>query len=162
MKRVKDLLAEAEFKEYLENIAVREADRKFCRHDLTHFMDVARICYILWLEAGQPDKGKITKEIIYITALLHDIGRWREYERGGDHALISSDVAHTILERKGFPAAEIEVITQAIFTHRKLTGDETLLGRLLYRADKLSRSCFSCDVKEECHKHHYLKQQDIY
>lgn len=162
MQRVRQLLADKEFKTHLEKISSRENQRHFCKHDLAHFMDVARICYQLWLEAGCPQRALIDKEIIYAAALLHDIGRWQEYDGVGDHALISARLADTILKRMAFSPVRVELMTKAIAGHRKLQGGEGILGELLYRADKLSRHCFLCEAQTDCYKYSSLKHQDIY
>ena len=58
-----------------------EASREFCRHDVTHFLDVARLAWIENLERGLG----VSKEEIYAAALLHDIGRHLQYEKGIPH-----------------------------------------------------------------------------
>ena len=48
------------------------------------------------------------------------------------------------------PVEEIEAIVSAIRGHRAQT-DQTVLGKLLYTADKRSRNCFSCKAEPECY-----------
>ena len=44
-----------------------------------------------------------------------------------------------------------DLIISAISTHRdKNVKDDKTLNGLLYRADKLSRACFSCDAEKLC------------
>ena len=45
---------------------------------------------------------------------------------------------------------ELEAIIAAIRGHRAQT-DPTVLGKLLYTADKSSRNCFSCKAEPECY-----------
>ena len=40
------------FRSVLTKTQQAEEDREFCKHDLQHFVDVARITYILLLESG--------------------------------------------------------------------------------------------------------------
>lgn len=162
MKRVKRLLEDAKFLEYLIKIEDREAKREFCSHDLQHLMDVARISYILWLEQGCPQDNFLNKEIIYITALLHDIGRWQEYDYGYDHAIISSKLAVHFLDKLKFTAHEIDEIVRAIAVHRKGEGAETLLAKFLYKADKLARPCYKCEAIDKCYKYEVLSKQPLY
>ncbi len=61
-------------------------------------MDVARIAYILSVDGAYA----ISKEIIYAAALLHDIGKWKQYEDGTPHEKASADLAEQILEASGF------------------------------------------------------------
>lgn len=75
MKRVNKILSNVEFKSCLQTIEDFERERIFCKHGLTHLLDVARISYILNLESGL----NVPKEIIYATTLLHDIGRYDQY-----------------------------------------------------------------------------------
>ena len=53
-----------------------EQERIFCCHQMNHLLDTARIAYILSLERGIG----ISKEAIYAAAILHDIGKGRQYE----------------------------------------------------------------------------------
>ena len=89
-------------------------------------------------------------EIIYAAALLHDIGRPAEYERGIPHDEAGAEMAEELLTQCGFSREETEEICSAILSHRKNAGAETTLGRLLRQADKASRCCFSCNAKKEC------------
>lgn len=162
MERVKRLLADEEYQDYLQKIAVRELDREFCGHNIEHCFAVARICYILWLEAGCPEKGFIDKEVIYVTALLHDIGRWQQYDFGYDHAWVSGELARDILRKLNFSPSQIEMMTEAIAAHRRRENGRTLLAQLLYKADKRARVCPVCPVKEKCYKYETLANQDLY
>ncbi|MFQ9392946.1 MAG: HD domain-containing protein [Lachnospiraceae bacterium] len=67
----------------LSKIALFERDRIFCGHDMAHFLDVARLAYIFNLE----ENLGIEKEEIYTAALLHDVGRFVQYEDGTPHQL---------------------------------------------------------------------------
>ena len=59
--------------------------RIFCGHDMAHFLDVARLAYLFNLE----ENLKLEKEEIYTAALLHDVGRFVQYEDGTPHQLAS-------------------------------------------------------------------------
>lgn len=166
MKRVELVLSNLDFHRWMELNKQKEAQRKFCIHDMKHVVDVARIMYILFLESGDTkkllaalvDEKKCTvteveaKEIIYATALLHDIGRWKEYQTGEDHAQLGAEMAIPVLVTAGFNQTEIMIISKAIREHRSGVAPRTLLGEKLYRADKLSRPCLSCPVSGECYK----------
>ena len=90
------------------------------------------------------------KEVIYVTALLHDIGRCSKYEETMSHREAGPIIARPILERVGFSYGEIDDICNAIRNHGKAPEDEGSLDGLIYRADKLSRLCFNCQSKEAC------------
>lgn len=160
MKRVETLLANPVFEAYIAKNAENEKDRKFCRHGFQHLVDVARITYILMLENGDIEKFTMTnnlnrrtaKELIYAAALLHDIGRWKEYETGQDHAILSAELAVDILAETGFSQIESGLITAAILEHRRRTEEMSFLGHYLFNADKLSRICFRCDAACDCYK----------
>ena len=114
---------------------------------MTHFLDVARIALILNMEE---DYG-IDKELIYAVALLHDIGRWMQYEEGIPHEQASAKLAPEILIKSGFDEKEQKAVLGAILSHRDASvKDEKTLRGLLYRADKLSRACFACKAQEKC------------
>ena len=54
MERVNRILEHDGYQECLRKNETAEKDRRFCRHDMAHFLDVARIAWILNLqeEAG--------------------------------------------------------------------------------------------------------------
>ena len=109
-------------------------------------MDVARLAYIYSLEQGIA----ISRELIYATALLHDIGRARQYEDGTPHDEAGALIAKQILNELGFYRDEIMAIVSAIRGHR-VQSDQSILGKLIYSADKKSRNCFSCKAEPECY-----------
>ncbi len=134
---------------FLLNIRINdeaEAGRCFCLHNMSHFLDVARIAMILNLNEGL----KIPQEIIYAASLLHDIGRHVQYEDGTPHELASARIAPDILRDCGFNDEETGVIIDAILNHRKDVDKINGLSRILYEADKRSRPCFICKAVEDC------------
>ena len=147
MERVNSILENKIYQKYLKRNEKEEKKRIFCRHDMTHFLDVARIALILNMEE---DYG-IDKELIYAVALLHDIGRWMQYEEGIPHEQASAKLAPEILIKSGFDEKEQKAVLGAILSHRDASvKDEKTLRGLLYRADKLSRACFACKAQEKC------------
>jgi len=145
MERVNKILANPQYQEYLRQIQSLEADRKFCGHTIEHFLDVARLSFILAKEEGL----EIDKEVIYATALLHDIGRYLEYTKGISHHEGSAIIAQELLSQCGFAKSEQAIIQEAILGHRKEQESDDFVA-IFYRADKLSRNCFSCAVESEC------------
>lgn len=147
MERFNGILQDESFKEQVAWIEEREKDRIFCRHDLAHFLDVARIAYILSLE----DELYIGKELIYTTGILHDLGRWVEYDTGADHAVESRRIAKDFLDHHGYTSEEQDLILSAIGNHR-IRDAARPFDALFYRADKLSRPCLSCPSRPQCKK----------
>lgn len=147
MERVNKILNHDLFKEYTEKNRMAEADRHFCHHDMGHFLDVARLAMIFALQ----ENLCIPEEMIYAAALLHDIGRWKQYEDGTPHERASALFAPAILSDCGFTAEETAQILSAISSHRdERVREEQNLNGILYRADKMSRSCFCCEAEKEC------------
>ncbi len=149
MNRINQILFHARYQNALAQIKVWEREREFCRHTIEHFLDVARLAYIRSLERGLDVK----KDMIYAAALLHDIGRHRQYADGTPHEVASADLADEILPDCSYSEAEQAQIRQAILSHRSDHGGENadVLGKLLYWADKASRNCFDCAAREDCH-----------
>ena len=55
------------------------------------------------------------------------------------------------MERYGYEEEEKARILRAIENHRnREIRDEKSLTGILYRADKMSRSCFGCKAEKEC------------
>lgn len=147
MERIDRILEHKKYRNYLGLNQKEEQDRIFCRHDLAHFLDVARIGWILVMEESLP----IKKEIVYAAALLHDIGRHIQYREGYPHEKASAGLAPEILMECGFDQKETDEIIEAIKKHRdKNVEDEKNLNGILYRADKASRACFICDAEKLC------------
>ncbi len=137
--------------QYIKNMqlnAEAEKDRLFCRHDLQHSFDVARVAYIMSLERN----FAISKEMIYAAALLHDIAKWKQYRYGTDHALEGAILAEEILEDIGVSDKDAEEITDAIKTHRRKDTRKSLLGTVLYESDKACRPCIFCKSIDGCNR----------
>lgn len=147
MERVNKICAHPLWKDSLLQIKELEADREFCRHDISHFIDVGRIAYIENLEKGL----NISKEIIYAAALLHDIGRHMQYLHGIPHEKASAEIAKKILSDCGFEEESQSQILCAIDSHRNpQTAISDNLAGIIYRADKKSRSCMFCEAAANC------------
>lgn len=147
LSRTDKILDNASYKAYLNRIEAHEKERELCGHNLAHFIDVARIATILSLEEGV----NFSRDHIYAAALLHDIGRHVQYEEGTPHEIASAELSIPILVAAGYTSDEIESIRIAILNHRNaaIKDDKTLSG-YIYRADKLSRNCYSCAASALC------------
>jgi len=146
------------YNKYLNELEELEKDRFFCRHNYEHFISVARICYILKLE----EDVEVEKDMIYSTALLHDLGRVVEIKSGINHAIASVDIAKEILEVTDYNDVEKERILNCIAYHRSKEKAEDEFFNIFYRADKLSRACFRCPAYGACNwsyekKNHIIK-----
>lgn len=158
--RIEAILRDPCYREYIDKNLIKEKDRRFCRHTFQHLLDVARITYILMLETGDIHRFmeandlnlRTAKELVYASALLHDIGRWKEYDTGEDHSKVSAELAVSILETAGFSESEIKLVCDGISEHRRLSENPSLLGERLFRADNLSRICLQCEARNECYK----------
>lgn len=134
------------YQDQLHRLCEFEKDRIFCRHDMEHFLNVARIAMIL---CGQK-RIKLSADIIYSAALLHDIGRVQEYTEGIDHDIASQVTAAEILDSIECPLELREKIISLIAAHRKTELDPDTPEAVFNRADKLSRNCFECGARAQC------------
>lgn len=159
MERVNAILAHPLFQSCYEKLAIREHDRIFCRHQMEHLLDVARIAYIQNLEQGLG----FEKELIYAAALLHDIGKYEQYENGTPHEVAGEEIAKQILLdlNRQFSEAETDMILSAIRNHRREADAKAPLDHLLYISDKLSRNCFACPAEPECNWSEEKKNRGI-
>lgn len=149
MDKVNKIINNIKYCEYIKRIETAEIDRIYCRHNMDHFMDVARIAVII----ANDEDILLEREHIYAAALLHDIGRFVQYENGTAHEEASAQLAVDILEECGFNKAERDLIIEAIREHGNsdIMWDRNLTG-CIYRADKLSRKCYCCTASATCHK----------
>ena len=148
------------YQKELERIRKFEVDRIFCNHGFDHFMDVARIAYILNLEHNLG----ISRNIIYAAAILHDIGRAKQYDEGIPHEEAGADLVGIILADCGYSDSDIAVIVDAIRNHRSNHVDNTqnTLGDILYIADKTARQCFDCTAQKECNWSMEKRNMEVY
>lgn len=150
MKRVNAILQHPLYCSCYERLEELERERIFCRHQMTHLLDVARIAYIQNMEQ---DLG-LEKEVIYAAAILHDIGKSAQYEDGTPHEQsgekIAAEILSTLPEEANFSEKEIGMLLTAIRGHRKLRPDAEPLERLLYISDKASRTCYACPAEGQC------------
>lgn len=134
----------------LQRLTELEKDRIFCCHQMNHLLDVARIAHILNLERNLG----ISRDMVYAAALLHDIGKSRQYECGIPHEIAGERTAARILagmpNEISFTAEEQRQILTAIRGHRHLRKDAEPLETILYQSDKMSRACFLCPAETEC------------
>ena len=145
MENIDKILNNKLYKESLEKLKLYEKDMEFCNHTIEHFIDVARIAYIMVLE----ENIEISKEVIYAIGLLHDIGRVKQYEDGTNHDLASVEMSKEILSETKFDKEEVNIILNGIANHRSKSDNK--LEEIIYRADKLSRQCFNCKAEKECY-----------
>ncbi len=133
-----------QYQSIVSRIATHEASRVYCRHTMAHFLDVARITTILC----QLNKVDVPIDLIYTAALLHDIGRAEEIEKGTPHEIASVALAKDFLALTAFTEAQQSQIIEAIANHRN--KNTTGFNRLFYIADKASRSCYACPAEKQC------------
>lgn len=142
MQRCNKIYNHPLYKESLKRIEISETDRKFCLHNLSHSLDVARLGYIIILERNLP----IDKGLFYAAALLHDAGRYS----GTPHNESGALLAEQIMPACGYTPEETSTVAEAIRGHREKT-DGTDFSAVLYAADKKSRMCFACAAADECY-----------
>ena len=144
MERIDRIMENSIYLEKQNRLDELEKERIYCRHGLDHAISVARIMYIKALE----QKLSFDKELIYAAALLHDIGRCEQYEKGVPHHEAGEKLAEKILSECGFFEEEIAIIKAAIQSHRKEEDESGTFSALLYEADKLSRDCYRCKASD--------------
>lgn len=146
MKKVNEILNNITYKKYIKEIELIEEDRVFCKHNINHFLDMARIAYILVLEEGL----SFSKEVIYAIGLLHDIGRAEEYKNNINHDEASVAISEKILKETSYSNDEINLILKAIKNHGNEEVEDKFL-KIIYKSDKLSRKCFQCKAEDKCY-----------
>lgn len=150
MRRLNELVRSQDYQDHLARTAGLEKERIYCKHGFDHLLAVARIAYAYLLEQNNTN---YSREVVYAAALLHDLGRWVEYQTGEDHAEAGARLAESLVREAGFTPRESEGILRAIREHRRQGGDKVSpLGEALALADDWSRECWNCQAKSTCHK----------
>ncbi len=158
MPRIDAILNDQRFQYGLQRIAELEEQRIFCCHRFDHLLNVARIAWIMVLE----QQISLKKDILYGAALLHDLGRYRQYEEQIPHHQASAELAAEILPDVGYDSEETAMIVEAIRQHGAEIESQSPLARVLYQADKLSRNCFRCAAQAECKWSDEKRNKTIY
>lgn len=158
VERINHILHNPVYRAHLKRTERKEKNRRFCRHDLQHALDVARIAYILVLE----ENLKIPRDIVYAAALLHDIGKWVQLEKDIPHHLSSAKLAVELLDAAGYDEQEKALIVSAILQHRTKGLPTGSFNAILYTADKRSRPCYDCKEYERCDWSLEKKNQDLF
>lgn len=156
MRNTNIILHDKEYMNLLLELEGLEVDRKFCKHNLEHFIGVGRIAYILNLEGGYG----FSKDLIYTAALLHDIGRVLQYKNGIEHNEGSVQIAKKFLLKTDYSDDDKKMILEAILHHRKV-DEKNVFNEIFYKADKLSRNCFLCASIDQCHWDENIKNLDL-
>ena len=104
-------------------------------HDIDHTLRVRDLCMKIW-KAEWADL-----EILEIAALLHDIGRPKEFETKWAvcHAEYGANLAKDFLQDLWLKQDKVDNVVYCISTHRFRKGNapETLEAKILFDADKL-------------------------
>lgn len=156
MDIIDKILKHPKFLEYLKLNENAEKARKFCHHNLQHAIDVGRVAYIIALE----NNFDLSKNLIYAAALLHDIGKWKQYSEKVDHAIEGALLAQEILKDVDMNLQDTELILDAIRNHRT-KGSSSPLSKVLYDGDKACRLCIKCDMIGECNRFEDGKQPSL-
>lgn len=110
MDRVNAVICHPLYLEYYHRLERAEKERIFCRHQMSHLLDVARIAYIRNLEKGYGFR----KDVIYAAAVLHDIGKALQYEEKVPHEIagerIAGEILDTLPKETGFSEEEKRTI----------------------------------------------------
>ena len=155
------------FTEFVEEIHMAEAFRIYCGHEIDHAMEVARLSWIYYLEEslkegelqGWSSDLEETKDLFYVAALLHDIGRVAQYETGVHHAIAGIKPAKQILADIQAPLEWVDQILEVIAEHSDKTAQPSdkatgypvkNLQYYIAKADHDCRLCFSCLAADSC------------
>lgn len=146
MDKINEILSNGRYKKLLLELENLEKERVFCRHNLSHFLDMARIAYIICLEKNL----SYSKDVIYAISLLHDIGRGEQYKNNIPHDEASVKIAKEILQETSYTLEEMELILKGIDGHRNKENENEFF-KIIYEADKISRNCFQCKAEKDCY-----------
>ncbi len=165
MKYLNRLIHHESYRAVYQQLVELEEDRMYCKHDMNHFLDVARLAANINMEKNL----QVDLEMIYLCAFLHDIGRGINDKKQISHSQASANLAREILLHIDYPTQQMETILYAITRHGTrgnvdlllqneymagfFTAGDDVPGKLtflLQTADQLSRSCYLCPVEASC------------
>lgn len=156
MERLQPILNNPVYRRTMKQLEQIERSRMYCKHGLDHLLDVARIAALLAAERS----AAYPRDVIYAAALLHDIGRLRQYTNGEPHACAGVPLARDILRTTAFMQAERNEVLCAVGRHQT-GGTGVDLAQLICEADHASRMCFMCAAQKTCNWPQERRNQTI-
>jgi len=104
-------------------------------HGYPHVERVERLA--LWIASHY--KGQVDRELLLISVLLHDIGRFTPKANEVNHAIISAEIAEEILKCLGYPEGKISLVKDIIKSHSYSLNivPKSIEAKILSDADKL-------------------------
>lgn len=146
LKITNRIIHNEKYKNAVKQLSLLEKERIFCKHDMEHFLNTARIAVILCFEKGI----NADTDAVYSAALLHDLGRIDEYDNGTPHHIASVKRAKEILSEVNCKEEFAAMVLSLISNHRNKEICEDSMEKIFYLADKKSRNCFCCQAQKEC------------
>lgn len=172
MKYCDRVLKHPIFEKFMQEIRQLEADRVYCRHELEHGVDVARLAWIYYMEDKLDDDSQNVgvlywkrpsygewveekeevKDLIYTCALLHDIGRVTQYRTGIHHSISGVEPAMQILQDIEAPESWVKEIMDVVseHSHGSISDKKKNLEYYITKADHDCRLCFACQASDSC------------
>lgn len=145
MDKIQGIINHPVFMDSIKQIELLEMERKYCKHDMKHFVAVTKIM----TNINNKENLLYTDEQIHAAGLLHDVGKFIQYQTGEPHQYAGIDIAETIMSDVGFSQADISLVLTAIKEHSGWVKREGF-SELLRKSDKLSRQCYECQVSDQC------------
>lgn len=120
----------------IKEIVKKELSGSCSAHQMDHIIRVYNLC----LRLAENEEADL--DVLQAAALLHDIARVKEDNDSTgktDHAVLSSEMAESILRDFAFSEDKIKHIQDCIVSHRYRTGNkpQTIEAKILFDADKL-------------------------
>lgn len=111
--------------------------KKHMKLDSSH--DINHVYRVLHMAMDIVQTETADAEIVYLAAVLHDVGRRYEDEQNKSHALIGADMAYEFLVNNKYDRDRATWISDCIRSHRQSDKIEpaTIEGKILFDADKL-------------------------
>lgn len=154
-KQIERLLQHPIYQKRLALLQELEGNRIYCGHDLSHFFAVGRIAETL----SKENHLSHSNDVLWASALLHDMGRVEQYQQGISHDKASVAFAREILLSLGWDQADMELVCEAIGSHSKRFAvkdrwenrtELRSLAEVLSFADHFSRKCYECKGADSC------------
>ncbi|QHQ62265.1 HD domain-containing protein [Anaerocolumna sedimenticola] len=118
-------------------LLAEEYMRNHMKLDSSH--DINHVYRVLFMAMDIVQSEVADAEIVYLAAVLHDVGRRYESEQNRSHAAIGADMAYEFLINSKYDRRRALWISECIRSHRQSDNVEptTIEGKILFDADKL-------------------------